>query len=330
MSEETIDAEVVDVPTEEIEEEKTTRALVEARRKADWQTTVDSLVALDPSRAIEAFKAREEVLTTLRLAAVRATRPLDWTLSRDKEGREVATLRKSGASILRKYYGISIFDIRPVDPKTGAAYVEIVEDEDKNRVAQVWGSARSAVTGEEVFDVRGVRAYGEQFTGRGTTADLCEAARTSMETKIIRILSGTSAMPIEELEEAWQGTSKSSGQCYRGHGYGGTRSGRYEGQGSRSTSSGSAASGSSRQQPPAQQTSEAGASGRSGTLTPAQKKKLFATMLSRMADLKKTGTKEDTLAALHSIAEKHGFDSLTKITKGKVDDILKDIETWTS
>ena len=328
-----IDAEVVE--SNEIEEELAEREVVEARQKAVMLAPakahqVDALVQMDPEKAIQVFEAREKVLTNLRRCAIRATRPIDWTLARDGDRREVATLRKSGAVILRKYYGISVFDVRPVID--GVAQVQVTDTED-GPLAEVWGSGRSNVTGEEVYDVRGQRGRGEGFTGRGTISDLKEAARTGMETKIVRILTGTTAMPVSELEEAWDGTAKSSGDCYHGPGYGSRGSRRSEGGSSTGRSAGSggrSASGSSgARRRSSTTTGAAKGGGEPPKITESQRKKLYAVSRECIADSIEPPMKNAELKeVMTELLEGMGYTSSTEIPKDRFDDVLEAVKEW--
>lgn len=186
--------------------------------------SLDALVLHDPKRAIDVVQARIEALGAIRRAALAATSGNDWTVSADKEGRAVATLRASGAQRVRKYYGISVQPAGPV-----RIVEELGSDNKKRTFAEADGDAICALTGETADGLVGRRGLTEQFIGRAEEVaglgDLRAAARTSLETKAVKILAGMSAIAPEELALAWGCTVKeATDKCYRGHGFGSSES----------------------------------------------------------------------------------------------------------
>ncbi len=200
----------------EIEEE---RGL--ARRVAG-SLSLDRMLMRDPDRVVMMVENRAKALERVRLGAIKITDPIDWTINVDKEGRKIATLRKSGCSKVRKHFGVSTGNIRPQE-------VKVTQNSDGTTTAEIWGDAFCGLTGEFVQNLRGARTSGEQFTGRTEKetnaskalelSDLKEACRTNLENKAVRILSGMTAVPVEELKTTW-GSEKDVERCYKGHGYG--------------------------------------------------------------------------------------------------------------
>lgn len=198
---------------EEIEQE---RAIA---KRITGAVSIDRLAMLDPEKVKTVIENRINALGQVRLAAIRATNPHDWTLNRDKEGHSIASLRKSGAVQVRKYFGISTLNVRPAE-------TIVREQSDGIVTAEIFGDGFCALTGETVMNVRGARSSGEDFVGGGPgrekawLSDLKEAARTNLENKVVRILSGMTAVSEDELKAAWTGTTKTADKCYRGHGFG--------------------------------------------------------------------------------------------------------------
>lgn len=196
-------------------DEPTLADVIEERnlaKRITFAVSIDRLAVQDPERVVKVMENRMKALESVRMGAIKQTEPHDWTLNQDKEGHVIATLRKSGGSKVRKYFGISTLNIRPDEVK--------VTSEDGKQIAEIWGDGICGLTGEMILNVRGARAASEEFVGRGSLSDLKEAARTNLENKVVRILAGMTAVSLEELKAAWTGTDKSTDRCYRGHGYG--------------------------------------------------------------------------------------------------------------
>jgi len=225
MSTTTIETPTMTTPATIGDEPTLTEILEEQRLAARVASSMslDRMLIRDPDRVVHMVERRMKALETVRLGAVKQTDPIDWTINQDKEGRKIATLRKSGCSKVRKYFGISTTNIRPQE-------VKITQNPDGTTTGEIWGDAFCALTGEIVQNLRGARTSGEQFTGRTEKetkaphsvemSDLKESVRTNLENKAVRIMAGMSAVPVEELQAAWKDTGKDATKCYRGHGYG--------------------------------------------------------------------------------------------------------------
>lgn len=199
-----------------IETEPTQEEIAEERnlsKRVTMAISIDRLASIQPEKVVQIMESRMKALESIRLGAIRATQPHNWTLNRDKEGHVIATLRRSGAENVRKYYGISTINVRPQE-------VVIRKNDEGGYTAEIWGDGHCGLTGEQIMNVRGARGSKEEFVGRGTMDDLRESARTNLETKIVRILSGTSSVSVQELQSAWSESVKRVEDCYRGHGYG--------------------------------------------------------------------------------------------------------------
>lgn len=170
--------------------------------------------------ALEVVEARVQILITLRKAAIRATSPEDWLLFRAPEeqgGQIVGYLQDVGGQRVRDLYGIEIFDVRPAE--------RVVHSVDSAIFMYVQrASGRCRLTRQTVEDVEGARASGDDFCRGKTGADLDlavrKATRANLDGRITRQLSGLGSVPVDELSNAWAGTSKRVDMCRHGRGFG--------------------------------------------------------------------------------------------------------------
>ena len=189
------EAEIVDI--EEVAEE------VALMRRAPRAMTLDQIAVRDPKSAVAIITNRINAIQAIWTAAVAATEPGDWTLFKDKEGTIVGLLRKSGCVKVRKYFGISIINIRPMNERTKAAEVEIYKSESGRCYGQIFGDAYCSITGETWPDIRGVRSMNEKFIGRDDNeADFAESCRTALENKGVRIAAAMVNVPLDRIAEA--------------------------------------------------------------------------------------------------------------------------------
>ena len=90
---------------------------------------IDRLAA-EPERAMEGFRVRAKLIEACRIGAISATSPVDWVLSKGRDGVATAMLCASGAQVVSLYFGIKVTNLRPVvggvfqplketDPDTG-------------------------------------------------------------------------------------------------------------------------------------------------------------------------------------------------------------------
>jgi len=166
--------------------------------------------------AMDIVKARIEILDTLRRAALSMTAPEDWVLFRARDGRVVGYLSDAGCQRVRDLYGIEIYGVSDpvIEPgeNPGEFYVMLS------------GSGRCRFTGQVVEGIWGGRGSDEEFN-RGKSPiqkrlDTLKAARANLDGQITRELAGLNSVPLEEIEAAWEGTSKSSEHCRLGRGFG--------------------------------------------------------------------------------------------------------------
>jgi hypothetical protein len=187
-------------------------------RRPDIPVTLSELAALK-SEAREIIEARVEILATIRKAALRATNPTDWLLFKAPEeqgGQIVGYLQDCGCDRVRDLYGVNIFGLtRPekittTDPRV-FHYI-------------ITGSGRCTLTRQVVEEIEGGRSSTDDFCKDKEGAELelavRKAARANLDGNITRELAGMKSVPVEELQDAWVGTSKRLEQCRHGRGFG--------------------------------------------------------------------------------------------------------------
>ena len=181
--------------------------------------SLDDLASrLDEGKAI--IVARESILATARAAAIRMTDPEDWLLFKDKQGREVAYLQDCGCERVRPIFGISTYDVSPPQK------VSLTEG---GFIYMITGSGRCGLTQEIIESVTGGRASTDDYIAKQDPAPkgaqlellVMKAARSNLEGNIVRALAGLKSVPITQIMDAYQGTSKGlRGRFREGRGYG--------------------------------------------------------------------------------------------------------------
>lgn len=191
---------------------------------------VDQLQTLEGAAII--FDTRCRLLETCRVSAIKATQPEDWVLSKAKDGSEMGMLKASGANVVAQYWGIEIYNVRPLGPRGEFAPEEVVTAE--GRTLRAWCDARSNVTGQQRSNIEASRSSTESFVGRPANypsgdswhgdlvagADLRASVYTLLLSKATRVLAGLARVPKAQLALAWEGSSKTVDRCTLGSGYG--------------------------------------------------------------------------------------------------------------
>jgi hypothetical protein len=204
-------AETVHAPADEAALDVTALAPIPVPR------TLDQLAARK-AEAAPIIAARVNVLTSVRMWALRACWPQDFVLFKSDDGLVIAYLEDAGCDRVRPYYGIEIFDvgdpIKTVSPTDPSAYYYTVK-----------ASGLCKLTGETLEAVEGGRSSAEEFVKH--VADPLQkdlyvrrAARASADGIVVRTLAGLQSVPEEELAAAWTGSGKSVTQCRKGRGFG--------------------------------------------------------------------------------------------------------------
>lgn len=187
-------------------------------RRPETPVTLAELAALK-GEAQDVIQARVQIITTLRLASIRATHPEDWLLFRaplEQGGQIVGYLQDCGCDRVRDLWGIEVFGVSTPE--------KIVSTDPTAFHYIVTGSGRCKITRQTVEQVEGGRSSTDDFCkGKsGTELELLvrKAARANLDGGITRELAGMKAVPLEELKAAWTGTSKRIEQCRLGRGFG--------------------------------------------------------------------------------------------------------------
>lgn len=174
-------------------------------KSAEQENVMRMAAAGELARLESYLQSREKACEILRTIALKATHGQDWTLYKDPDGHEIGVPRDSAAVVIRKWLGIHIYNLRPLNSRGEPDPIVQTEDKDDNgkavkvRVVEMWGSGFSTVTGEVAEDVYFSRRSDEPFVGRGTIQDLKASCRTGLDGKIVRILSGLRKVPKEQL-----------------------------------------------------------------------------------------------------------------------------------
>jgi len=177
--------------------------------------------------ALQITERMAQVVSSLRVAAIKMTDPVDWVLSMDKQKNEAAMLTASGAQKIASLYGIQL------SPLEGAT-LEPQRAQINGKLAFVLQcTASSRLLGRSI-EIEATRREDEEFTGRATDEkgdfkfnadhafepDLKKAVRTLAITTAVRELVGLKNVSRQELDSCWLGTTKSTERCRFGHGYG--------------------------------------------------------------------------------------------------------------
>jgi len=192
---------------------------LDLRRPSVPVTITDLAEQRDAGVAI--VEARNTIIRTLRKASIAVTSPTDWILFKSKDGSVTGYLQDCGADRVRPLWGIEVRPAPSIAPLWG---FERTEAEDGSFAYTIRGSGMSRVTGETVSEMEGTRLSTENFVeydkGIAREVKVKKAARANLDGGIVRELTGLRSVPIQELEDAWQGSWKKTSMCIRGRGFG--------------------------------------------------------------------------------------------------------------
>lgn len=192
------------------------------------RAAVAGLMDVSLEDAVEKIERREKLIEKLGKTCLAKLGPQDLTLFKDREGHVVGRLRDGrGARDVALMLGISVFNHRRPGGEGGTAPLireEQIEVEGQKHVcliAEGEADGYAALTQQPIWGVPvGLRSINEKgmpnFAGRGTKQDLAAAWRTSIDVKVISLLSGLRKMSGALLESAGIDLAK----CFSGSGYG--------------------------------------------------------------------------------------------------------------
>ena len=180
-----------------------------------------------PDRWKMVLENRRAMLDRFRAACIESTVPQDWTLFKDHDGTVIGVPRDSACVRMKKFMGISIFNLRPkpegakeFQPQISTEKVEVEKDGKKSSytatIVTIIADGDCHVTGETLEDVRHELRSDDKFIGRGHLQDLIQSCRTGLDAKIVRILSDMRKVP----EDVLKAHNIDVERCYKGHGYG--------------------------------------------------------------------------------------------------------------
>ena len=166
-----------------------------------------------------------EIMETFRRGAIRLTSPEDWILFRsiDKQsGSEliIGYLQDKGCERVAKLYGVRVYDVSDAVRMDG-------DNADDYSYMQT-ASGECARTGEAIEKQIGSRSSTDDIAAQWREEGMSEnqieikvqkSCRANLDGNLIRALTGLNSVPLDDLMEAWKGTSKTWKQCVRGRGW---------------------------------------------------------------------------------------------------------------
>jgi hypothetical protein len=189
-----------------------------ALRRPDVPTDLGALAALK-GEATDIVRARVQVIVTLRTESIRLSHPEDWVLFKARQedgGQVVGYLEDAGCERVRGLWGIRIYNVSHPE--------KIVGNDPADFMYVVTGDGECSITHEIVEAMEGGRSSQDDFckgkTGAALEMAVRKAARANLDGGICRELAGMKSVPVQELERAWSGTSKTIDRCRRGRGFG--------------------------------------------------------------------------------------------------------------
>jgi len=197
--------------------DETAQELLAIQRPNLRDPMIDQITAL--SNAAELIEARGRYLEQLRGAALKNVSPSDWTIFKDRDGNEVGMVSGGGSEKIAQFYGIRIFNVRPVDDIGCFSPKEIVAPSGKKGL-RAWFDATNQID-HRILETEEVTVWeGENFTGRaGNEGDLRVSLRTRMTNRAARKFAAAARVPRVELEKIL-GDPKLFNQCRKGSGFG--------------------------------------------------------------------------------------------------------------
>ena len=183
--------------------------------------TLEQIAALGDG-AKEIIRARIQVIQTIRKASIQTTMPEDWLLfhavdRRTGQERTTAYLQDAGCDRVAPLWGIEVFGIEKPERI-------MANDGTANFMYLIRGSGRCSITGQTVEQMEGGRSSSDDFckgeTGTALELKVRKAARANLDGNIVRELTGLKSVPLNELQAAWEGSSKDWNRCVKARGYG--------------------------------------------------------------------------------------------------------------
>lgn len=183
-------------------------------------TTINDLAQREDGLAV--IERAVQALTSLRRASIALTAPHDWTLYRAEDklsgiDRVTGYLESLACWNIRGLWGVSTVDLdKPykIEHETGAFAWAIEGGGYCSRTDVIIDQVIGICYSDEDFLINrklGPLKFEEQMK---------ITARQRLEGILVREASGLKRVPIEELDDVWKGTWKSSRMCPKGRGFG--------------------------------------------------------------------------------------------------------------
>jgi hypothetical protein len=177
---------------------------------------VDEVAALGRDEAEKVIAARDQIITSLRRASIKQTRPSDWVLNKDRDGRVRAFLEDAGCQRLMPLWGIVVRNV--TIPKRDNS------EDGKEFAYTVIGDGYCTLTRQTVEAMEGTRYSTERYAqekAEGIQREVAvkKAARANLEGRIVRNLAGLNNVPLDDLIQI-TGDRDFEKKATHGHGYG--------------------------------------------------------------------------------------------------------------
>lgn len=194
--------------------------------------SMDDAIARTPNLTVEevtrVLEARMKLIQTVREIGIKLTAPQDWTLYRARDNSILGVPNAAGNLKIRRWAGVSVFNHRGVNGEPGKPTVREGKSASGETITIVEGLADGRSGSSDVmpgvyFCVRS----DDDFIGRATKKnnpraggpreqDLISCWRTGIDSKIVRMMTGTSKVSEDELKRLGIDVTK----CTKGSGFG--------------------------------------------------------------------------------------------------------------
>jgi hypothetical protein len=193
-------------------------------RRASVPATIYQLAELEMQKGggVSVAEAVDKIILSLRRAAIAQTMPDDWTLYKNRDGRITGYLEDQGCKRITKLWRIEIYNF---GPNERSPHWSQITDDTGEYAVQITADARCGWTGEELLSLTGTRYSTDDFaqqkpSGIQRLMAVAAGARANLDGNATRKLAGVEGVSVEELDECWKGSWKTSQMCNKGRGFG--------------------------------------------------------------------------------------------------------------
>lgn len=185
--------------------------------------SAEDLALLEEGRGEKIILARAQILATARGASIRATFPNDWTLFRTDQNQIYGFLGDQGCERCNDIWGIRLsnFGPRPINPFWEKREGKTEEEYSIRLVADAY----CELTRQTYLQMEGFGYSDDQDAQQVSAAQkredrVANHSRRNLAGRVMRRAGGLEAVPIEEIQKQWEGTTKSVERCNLGRGFG--------------------------------------------------------------------------------------------------------------